>query len=79
MVFDASQFVSTNPGIAVTSQNSFASIVKKTNYPVFRVTQSPKAFIEGEKIFTKVGTDFVERDLIITENLNDTVKVFGTY
>ena len=79
LVFDASQFVTTNPGIAVTAQNSFASVIKKTNYPVFRVTQSPKAFIEGERVFTKVGSDFVERDLIITENLNDTVKVFGTY
>jgi hypothetical protein len=79
LVFDASQFVTTNPGIAVTAQNSFASVIKKTNYPVFKVTQSARAFIEGEKVFTKVGTDFVERDLIITENLNDTVKVFGTY
>jgi len=79
LVFDASQFVTTNPGIAVTAQNSFASVIKKTNYPVFKVTQSARAFIEGEKIFTKVGTDFVERDLVITENLNDTVKVFGTY
>ena len=26
-----------------------------------------------------MGSNFVERDLIITENLNDTVKVFGTY
>ena len=79
LVFDASQFVTANPGIAVTSQNSFASIVKKDNYPIFKVTQSPKAFIEGEKIFTKVGSTFVERDLIISENLNDTIKVFGTY
>ena len=79
LVFDASQFVTSNPGIAVTAQNSFASVIKKTNYPVFKVTQSARAFIEGEKVFTKVGSDFVERDLIITENLNDTVKVFGTY
>ena len=79
LVFDASQFVSTNPGIAVTSQNSFASIIKKDNYPIFQVTQAPKAFTEGEKVFTKVGSTFVERDLIITENLNDTVKVYGTY
>ena len=62
LVFDASQFVTTNPGIAVTAQNSFASVIKKTNYPVFRVTQSPRAFIEGERVFTKVGSDFVERD-----------------
>ena len=79
LVFDASQFVSTNPGIAVTAQNSFASVIKKTNYPIFKVTQSPRAFIEGEKVFTKVGSEFVERDLVITDNLNDTVKVFGTY
>ena len=46
---------------------------------MFKVTQSARAFIEGERVFTKVGSDFVERDLIITENLNDTVKVFGTY
>ena len=79
LVFDASQFVSTNPGIAVTSQNSFASIIKKDNYPTFKVTQSPKAFKVGEKVFTKIGSSFVERDLIITENLNDSIKVYGTY
>ena len=79
LVFDASQFVTSNPGIAVTSQNSFASIIKKTNYPSFRVSQNARAFIAGEKIFTKESGQFVERDLVITENLNDTVKVFGTY
>ena len=79
LVFDASQFVTANPGIAVTAQNSFASVIKKTNYPVFEVTQSSRAFIKGEKVFTKVGDDFIERDLIITENLNDTIKVYGTY
>ena len=79
LVFDASQFVSSNPGIAVTSQNSFASVIKKTNYPIFKVTQKAKPFNEGERVFTKEGNIFVERDLIITENLNDTVKVFGTY
>ena len=79
LVFDASQFVSSNPGIAVTSQNSFASIIKKDNYPIFKVTQGTRPFNIGEKIFTKVGNTFVERDLVVTENLNDTVKVFGTY
>ena len=79
LVFDASQFVSANPGIAVTSQNSFASVIKKTNYPIFKVTQTTRPFNVGEKVFTKEGSDFIERDLIITENLNDTVKVFGTY
>ena len=79
LVFDASKFVSPNPGIAVTSQNSFASVIKKSNYPIFEVTQAPKAFNVGEKIFTKEGSTYVERDLIVTENLNDSVKVYGTY
>ena len=79
LVFDASQFVSANPGIAVTSQNSFASIIKKSNYPIFKVTQTSRPFNVGEKVFTKEGSNYVERDLVITENLNDTVKVFGTY
>ena len=79
VVFDASQFVSSNPGIAVTSQNSFASIIRKDDYPTFQVTQAPRAFSKGEKLFTKVGSAFIERDLIVTENLNDTVKVYGTY
>ena len=79
LVFDASQFVSSNPGIAVTSQNSFASVIKKTNYPTFKVTQAPRAFNISEKIFTKEGSNFVERDLVVTENLNDTIKVYGTY
>ena len=78
-MFDASKFVSPNPGIAVTSQNSFASVIKKSNYPIFEVTQAPKAFNVGEKIFTKEGSTYVERDLIVTENLNDSVKVYGTY
>ena len=79
LVFDASKFVSSNPGIAVTSQNSFASVIKKSNYPIFEVTQVPKAFNVGEKIFTKNGDAYTERDLIVTENLNDTIKVYGTY
>ena len=79
LVFDASQFVSSNPGIAVTSQNSFASVIKKTNYPIFKVTQQARPFKVGEKIFTKEGDSFVERDLVISDNLNDDIKVFGTY
>ena len=79
LVFDASKFVSTNPGIAVTSQNSFASIIKKDNYPTFKVTQGVKPFNIGEKLFSKVGSTFIERDLVVTENLNDSIKVYGTY
>ena len=79
LVYDASKFVTSNPGIAVTNQNSFASLVKKTNYPTFKVSQSSRSFKEGEKILTKEGSNFVDRDLIITENLNDSIKVFGSF
>ncbi|MFN9955448.1 MAG: hypothetical protein ACK55I_20310, partial [bacterium] len=68
-----------NAGIAVTNQNSFASLVRKSNYPVFDVTQTPLNFILGEKIYTENNGSYIERDLIVTENLNDLLKVYGTY
>ena len=69
----------TNAGVAVTDQNSFASIISENDYPSFDVVQIPLTFIEGEKIFTLTNGAYVERDLIVTENLNDLIKVYGTY
>jgi len=69
----------TNAGVAVTDQNSFASIISENDYPSFDVVQVPLSFIEGEKIFTLTNGAYVERDLIVTENLNDLIKVYGTY
>ena len=79
LVFDASQYVDTNAGIAVTSQNSFASVIKRTDYPSFRVVQQGKTFIIGEKVYIKSGNSYTEVDLVVTENLNDSIKVYGTY
>jgi len=76
--FSISQYA-TNAGIAVTNQNSFASIIRKVNYPSFNVTQTPLNFIVGEKIYTENNGLYIERDLIVTENLNDLLKVYGTY
>ena len=76
--FDISPYA-TNAGVADTAQNSFAFLVNKNNYPTFEVTQTPDAFIIGETLFTKSGTTYTERDLIITDNLNDSIKVYGTY
>ena len=76
--FDISEYA-TNAGIAVTDQNSFASLVRKVNYPVFDVIQTPLNFIIGEKIYTENNGSYIERDLIVTENLNDLLKVYGTY
>ena len=76
--FNISEFTS-NPGVAVTSQNSYASIIKKSNYPVFSVTQDALSFLVGEKLLTLESGSYVERDLIVTDNSNDQVKVYGTY
>ncbi len=76
--FDISSYA-TNAGIAVTNQNSFASLVRRSNYPVFDVSQTPLNFITGEKIYTENNGLYIERDLIVTENLNDLLKVYGTY
>jgi hypothetical protein len=69
----------TNAGVAVTAQNSYATIIKQSDYPTFTVTQETLNFIVGEKIFTLDGSTYVERDLVVTENLSDSIKVYGTY
>jgi len=76
--YDISPYA-TNAGVANTDQNSFAFLVNRNNYPTFDVTQEPLAFIIGETVFTKSGNTYTERDLIITDNLNDSIKVYGTY
>jgi len=76
--FDISEYT-TNPGIAVTNQSLYASIIKKSDYPSFELTQVLSNFILDEPILTLEGNDYVERDLIVTENLEDSIKVYGTY
>jgi len=67
--------ISDNTGIAVTNQNSLATIINKKNYPTFDVSLKPSKFIIGEKIIT----DKIERDLSVTNSENDSIKVSGTY
>ena len=76
--FDISDYTS-NPGIAVTDQGLYASIIKESDYPVFELTQVSANFIINEPILTVDGSNNVERDLIVTENLEDSIKVYGTY
>ena len=76
--FSVSEFTS-NPGVAVTSQNSYATIVKKSNYPVFNITQDALAFLVGERLLTLESGSYIERDLVVTSNLNDQIKVYGSY
>jgi hypothetical protein len=71
--------LSTNPGIAKTSQNSYASIVKYDDYPRFRVTQESSIFQVGENLLVLSNGQFVIIDLLVTESSSDYIKVYGTY
>ena len=71
--------ITTNAGIAKTSQNSYASIVKYDDYPRFRTIQEPSLFQVGENILSLVGGQFISIDLLITESGKDYIKVFGDY
>ena len=71
--------LTTNPGVAKTSQESYANIVNYRNYPEFNASLKYSYFIPGEKIFTNDGISFVERDLYIVSSSNSFIKVFGTY
>lgn len=76
--FDISPYA-TNAGIAVTNQNSFATIVREANYPIFDIVQIPLTFNVNEQLYIENNGVYTEIDLIVTENLNDLIKVYGTY
>jgi len=76
--FDISDYTS-NPGVAVTDQGLYASIIKQTDYPVFELIQTSADFIINEPILTLDGSSYVDRDLVVTEILEDSIKVYGTY
>ena len=78
VVVDISEYT-TSAGVAITAQNSYATIINKTEYPTFSVTQETLGFIIGEELLTLDGSQYVDRDLIVTENLSDSIKVYGTY
>ena len=67
--------LTTNPGIAKTLQNSTANIIKSTDYPEFKVLQTPSVFNIGEKL----SSQGVQRDLKIISSNNSFIKVFGSY
>jgi len=67
--------LTTNTGIAKTIQDSFANIIKSTNYPSFEVTQKLSPFIIGEKLIC----NNIETDLSIADYDKNFIKVFGLY
>jgi hypothetical protein len=69
-----------NPGVAVTFQiDSFAGILKKDNYPLFRVEQEPGLFFENESIsiLDRDTGIYVNSDLKITKSNKNYVKLLG--
>ncbi len=70
-----------NPGVAVTFQlNTFASIVKKTNYPVFSVDQNYSLFELGEKISVVSNPEnVIITDLIVERSRENYLKLSGDY
>jgi len=69
-----------NPGIAVTFQiNTFASIVKKENYPVFKTTHEYSPFIDGESILIiESDESLTKTDLVVKSYSQNYVKLFGS-
>jgi hypothetical protein len=71
--------LTTNPGVAKTIQDSFASIIKQQNYPQFKSIQTPSRFFVGEKLYSDDGFGFELRDLVVKESTDTFVRLFGTY
>jgi len=66
----------TNTGIAKTIQDSFGTVIAKTNYPEFSISLSPSTFEVGEKLLV----DNEEVDLEVTDADNfGFLQVFGSY
>ena len=75
--FDLSS-ITTNAGVAVTSQNSFGVLISKDDYPTFKVTQETSRFSIGEKLLAFVGTSYIPVSLKVTEATNNLIKIEET-
>jgi hypothetical protein len=71
--------LTTNPGIAKTSQSGYATIINKKNYPDITVVQKRAFFEENEQLYVDNGTGFFSVDLRVSLVRNDYIKVIGKY
>ena len=71
--------ISTNPGVAKTSQNSYASIVKFADYPQFKTIQGSSEFKIGERLAVLVNNNYILTDLVVTVSDDEFIKVQGLY
>ena len=66
-------------GIAKTAQQGYASIVKYTDYPRFKTTQSQGQFKVGEKVVVLVNGAYIDEELTVAESDGDNLKIYGKY
>ena len=74
VVLSATEFT-TNTGIAITVQDSTATIINKSDYPSFTSTLVSSEFIDGEQLVTSNGLS----DLFVVESNDTLLKVRGSY
>jgi hypothetical protein len=71
--------LTTNPGIAKTIQESYATIINFNSYPEFEVIQRFSPFQIGEGLSSDSGNGFAIRDLIVVSCDENFVRVSGNY
>ncbi len=71
--------LTTNPGIAKTLDNNYGRIINYSDYPSFNFNQVFSNFIIGESLEIKEQSNFIEKDLKISESNNNYIKTSGSY
>jgi len=70
--------ITTNAGIAVTTP-TFASFVRYEDYPRFDVITGSTKFSLGEKLLVFTNGEYIETDLVVTEDRTTFIKSVGRY
>jgi len=71
--------LTTNPGIAKSTDNSYGVIINYNNYPKFDVIQNFSYFLAGEVLEVKTQIGFETVDLKIVSSNENYLKIIGTY
>ena len=67
--------LTTNTGIAKTTQDYSGVLINKNDYPQFEITQKLSEFFEGESL----SSNGIIRDLKVAKNIENQLKVSGLY
>jgi len=71
--------LSTNAGVAKTTQDGIPSIINYKNYPLFSLEKSFSQFRNGETLLVYIGDEYIETDLEILKSSDESLKIFGDY